>query len=242
MFNTLFFQPLYNALIALADIIPGYNLGWSIVGLTLIVKIILLPLYYRMAQTQQNMKLVGPELEQIKSKYATDKQEQARQIMELYRRYKINPFMSFLILLIQLPIVIALFFVFKDSLVVDTSLLYSFVSAPPVLDLHFLGIFDVAAKSIPLAIIVGITQFIQTSLALPPTPPRKTEGTISLKDEMARSLNLQMRYFLPVFIVFVASSLPSAVSLYWIVSNLFTAGQEWIVRRHLKKMGVAVNA
>lgn len=230
MFRAIFYNPLYNALVWLAAIIPGHDLGLAIIILTIIVKIVLMPLYKKAIVTQQKMKLVDPEIKKIKAENK-NAQEQSRLMVELYKKNQLNPFASLVVVIIQIPIILALFWVFKDSFHFDPKLLYSFVHLPEQVNTLFFGFIDITAKSWAFAALVGLTQFLQMKFALPPTPKATGQGGFS--EEFQRSMNLQMKYFMPVLIAFVSASLPVAISLYWITSNIFAIGQEIFVRRKL---------
>ena len=231
IFKAIFYEPLYNALVFLAANIPGEDLGLAIILLTIAVRLVLYPLYHQSLKTQQKIKLVQPEIDKIKEEFKENKEEQTKRILKLYRDNAINPFLTFLVLLIQLPIILSLFYVFRGSLTIDPNLLYSFISAPESIQHLFLGLFDVAARSWPMAVLVGVTQFLQMKLAVPPLPPRDLTKEPNFKDDLMRSMHFQMRYFMPVVIIFVAGALPSAISLYWITSNIFSTLQELIIRR-----------
>lgn len=229
--RAIFYEPLYNALVFLAVNVPKEDLGLAIILLTVIVRLILYPVYHQSLKTQQKIKLIQPKIEEIKEQFKDDKEQQTRKILALYGENKINPFLSFFIVLIQIPIIFSLFYVFQSSLTINPDLLYSFIPAPDSIQHLFLGLFDVTARYWPMAILVGVTQFFQMKLAVPPLPPRDHTKEANFKDDLVRSMNFQMRYFMPVMIVFVAYALPSAISLYWITSNLFSIVQELIIRR-----------
>ncbi len=236
IFKAIFYEPLYNALVFLAVNVPGEDLGLAIILLTIAVRFILFPLYHQSLKTQQKIKLVQPEIDKIKEEFKENKEEQTKRILKLYQENAINPFITFLVLLIQLPIILSLFYVFQGSLTIDPTLLYSFIPAPDSIQHLFLGLFDVTARSWPMAILVGATQFLQMKLAVPPLPPRDLTKEANFKDDLMRSMHFQMRYFMPVVIVFVAVALPSAISLYWITSNLVSIAQELIIRRTSLKL------
>src|SRR3990167_8681829 len=105
LFNILLFDPLYNALVFITEIIPGHNVAIAIIVLTIIVKLLLFPLYHKSTLAQTKIKELEPSLKKIKEKYSDNKQEQAKLTMELYREHGINPLTSFALLFIQLPIV-----------------------------------------------------------------------------------------------------------------------------------------
>ncbi len=231
-FHTFFFEPLYNALVFLSSILPGHSIGWAIIILTLIVKFALLPLYRQSLHTQRKMKEIEPEVKAIREQYK-DNQEQAKKLMELYQVNKINPFAGIVAIVIQIPIFLALFWVFKDSFVYNHDWLYSFVQVPASVNTMFLGVLDLTKRSIILAILTGVTQFISMVLSLPALPKKNPKEASNFKDDLARSMNVQMKYVMPAFMGFIALSFPAAVALYWLVSNLFAIGNELFVKRRI---------
>jgi len=139
------------------------------------------------------------------------------------------------VLFIQLPVILGLYFVFlKGGLpTIDPTLLYSFVPQPSSdVSMHFLGLIDLTAKNIPLAILAGISQHFQARLALPDLAPKKEDATF--QEDFARSLQVQMKYVLPFVIIFVAYVASAAVALYWITSNIFAIGQEIHVKNRVE--------
>lgn len=240
LYNTAIYKPLYNGLIILMDMSPWIDAGIAIIVLTCVVKLILFPLSKKAITTQLKMKKVEPDLALIKEKHKNDKQEQARQTMALYKQQGINPFSSILLIFIQLPVIFALYKVFLSSGLpsINTDLLYSFVQAPALVNIKFLNLLDISHKSLLLAVIAGVSTFIQIRLSMPPSPKAK-EGllgpkTPSFKDDLAKSMNMQMRYIFPVMAFFISWSISGAIALYWITSNIFTIGQELYIRKTVK--------
>ncbi|KKW22229.1 MAG: hypothetical protein A2W52_00400 [Candidatus Taylorbacteria bacterium RIFCSPHIGHO2_02_49_25] len=234
LLKVVFYVPLYNGLVFLIGILPGHSVGVAVILFTFLVKLFLSPLSHKAAKFQLEMKTHEGELGRIKERYKNDKQAQGKAMLDFYREKKINPFSAILPLFIQIPIVIALYYVFyKGGLpAVDPSLLYSFVPIPTP-DVNFGGI-NILEKSLPLAVLAGAAQLLQGHFAMPPAPA-KTD-TPSLGNDLARGMHLQMKYVLPVFMAFVAYAVSGAVALYFITSSLFTVGQEIIVRRSLAKI------
>jgi YidC/Oxa1 family membrane protein insertase len=232
-FHTVLYTPIYNLLMFLTDILPGQDIGMAVVIATLIVKVILMPLSFAALRTQRAIKAIEPEMKEIREKLKDDKENQAKEMFALYKKYGVNPFAGLLTLIIQLPIVISLYWVFnnKTLLTVDTSILYSFVPAPLAISPLFLGVFAITSASITLALIAAITQFAYGWYAIP-VPERSTKkaGT-DLQADFGRSLALQMRFMLPVFIGIAAYYTSVAIALYFITSNLVGVLQEFIVRR-----------
>src|SRR3989338_5200118 len=125
LFNEVFYRPLLNALVFLTGFLPFNDLGLAVIILTVLVRSLLFPLMHRSIQTQNKMKMIEPELRKIKDKFK-DREEQAKRIMELYRALGVNPLSGVLLLFSQLPILIALYLVFRNGSDFDTLYLYNF--------------------------------------------------------------------------------------------------------------------
>ncbi|MDP3989468.1 MAG: YidC/Oxa1 family membrane protein insertase [bacterium] len=229
-FNSVIFEPLYNALVLLTTVLPGNSFGFSVILLTLSVRTLLMPLSHRAIVAQRKMRVVQPELDSIR-KETSDREKQAKAMIELYKKHGINPFSGLLPLFIQLPIIFALYWVFKAGIEVDPSLLYSFIHVPEFINPIFLGYFDLGEKSFILATIVGITQFFQARLAMPSLPDRKEGAETTAAEDFSRILQTQMKYVLPVFIGVVSLGFPSALALYWATGNVFSITHELFVKR-----------
>ena len=184
------------------------------------------------------MKQIEPEINEIKIKYKDDKRIQAEKTMQLYKDRGINPFAGIFLMLIQLPILIALYWVFlKGGLPkIDTTTIYSFTKIPTVINMSFLGI-SVADTSVVFAIFVAIAQFLQMQITIPKTKKKETKDNdkSSFSDELAKSMNVQMKYVMPLIMFFIAKSFPMVVSLYLVTSSLFAVGQELYIRKKYKK-------
>lgn len=233
LYHTIIYVPLYNALVFLMDILPGVNAGLAVLLLTVIVRFILFPLSYKSVKTQIAMRSMEPELNAIKQSFANDRQAQAEATMKLYKAKGVNPFSGFFLILIQLPIIFALYSIFLRSGLpyLNLNLLYSFVHAPGTVSMMLLGV-NIAKKSVIFALCAALTQFFQIRLTMPAPAPAAAG---SFKGDLARSMHFQMRYMMPVIIFFISYSISAAVALYWSVSNLFMIGQELYVRRRLRR-------
>lgn len=236
VWHVVVYQPLYNTLAFLIGIFPGHSVGLAIITLTVIVRLALFPLTGKSMKAQKVMKELEPELKRIREKHKEDKQLQAKKTMELYQERGVTPFSGCLPLFIQIPIIIGLYLVFKDLKEINMQHLYSFVLNPGTLDMHFL-IFDLAGKSMLLAATAGFAQYIQTDLSLgrQPAPVPDTSGKKSFQEDFQKSMQLQMRYVLPVMISFIAFKTSSAVALYWTTSNILSIVQELLIRRSMKR-------
>jgi YidC/Oxa1 family membrane protein insertase len=230
IYHLFVFDPLYNGLIFLFDVFPWIDAGFAVIIFTIFVRLILFPLSKKSIVTQVRMKEIEPELNRLKQS-VPDKQQQALKVMELYRNKGINPFSSFFLLFLQLPIIYALYSIFVSSglPVVESSLLYSFINIPTI-DMHFLGIFDTSMRSIPLSILASVAQYYQLHYSLASVSSTTGQAPNPVADAMKH-----MKYVFPIMIFFISYQISSVVAIYWTVSSLFTLGQELVVRRHLKK-------
>lgn len=233
IFTTLFYQPLYNGLVAIFDLAPWMDAGIAVIVFTAIVKLILFPLSKQSVRTQLKIREIEPELKKIKEAHK-DRTEQAMKTMELYKKNNIRPFAGILLVLIQLPIIFALYRIFIAGGLPDinTEILYSFIPEPEHINLFFLGLFDITAKSGVLAAVASVAQYFQVRYSMP--VPEKVDNP-TFKDDLARSMSFQMKYIFPVIIFFIAYSTTAAVALYFATSSLFMIGQELYLRKTIKK-------
>jgi YidC/Oxa1 family membrane protein insertase len=232
--SEVFYKPILNTLVFLISIMPGKNLGWGIILLTLIIKIILLGPNHKALKAQRAMQKVQPQLDALKIKYKNDPQRLAQETMEIWKKYKVSPMSSCLPMLIQFPILIALFYVVKNGLdVINPELLYSTLADVDLTTINpnFLGIIDLTKISIiALPIIVGGMQFIQMRLTLGKTQ-NKMPAVKEDKPSAMPAMNKMMQYFMPIMIAVFVASLPAAVGFYWGTSTLFGIGQQLVVNR-----------
>jgi YidC/Oxa1 family membrane protein insertase len=243
IWHTFFYDPVYNALVFFINVFPDGDIGLAIIATVVLVKMILLPLSIKAAKTQRIMREIEPRLKALKEEFKDDRQRQAAEMMTIYKEAGMNPFASFLVILLQLPIFIALYFavsslvdVAEDGLIsinFDPDILYTFVEVPAEATTLLLGVFDVASRSLPLAILAGATMFLQMKLTLPVLPPKEAGAKPDFKDDFMRNMQVQMKYVMPVVITVIAYLFPTAIiSLYFAVSNITAIAQEYWVRRH----------
>lgn len=228
-FNEALYKPIFNTLIFLISNIPGHNLGWAIILLTFIIKIILLMPNQKALKAQKAMQKVQPQLDALKKKHKENPQKLAEETMLIWKKYKVNPMSSCLPMLIQFPILIALFYVVKDGLdFINPQLLYGSLQNfdASLIQPVFLGIIDLTKVNIiVLPIIIGLLQFGQMKLTLGKS--LKNAPT----DSPMPLMNKSMIYFMPLLIAFFTATLPAAVGFYWGASTLFGIGQQIVVNR-----------
>ncbi len=220
-------------LIWIYNIVPGNDLGIAIILLTILIRFILYPLSKKAIQSQKAISFLQPKIKEIQKKYK-NKEEQAKVMMELYKKHKVNPMAGCLPILIQLPILIALYRVFFSGLNMETlNILYGFIQRPDSLNLMFLGLINLSQKNIFLAILAGFFQFIQSKMILPQniTKDKSKSGGLDFSSIMSQ----QMLYFMPMITIFIAWNLPSALPLYWIVITIFGIVQQYFTKNGIIK-------
>ena len=224
----LIYRPLFNALVFIYVALPFQDLGLAIFVLTLAVRIVLHPFIVQTVRSQAAMARVSPKLREIQTKFKNDREAQARETMALYRAEGVHPLSGCLPLLVQLPILIGLYQVFwKGIALADVSLLYAFLPAFDGFNSVSLGLFDLAQRSPALAIAAGASQFLQSKFLPQPVPSGGGRG------DFGRALAWQTTYILPLFIVVISWSLPSALAFYWTVLNLLAIVQQLIIQKRL---------
>jgi len=230
-FHAVFYDPIYNSLVALMAIVPGGDVGIAVILLTIVIRLILLPFSLSAARTQRTMKILEPKIKELKERHKGNKEKEALETLALYREAQVNPFASILTVFIQIPVLLALFWVFNsESFVeVNAALIYAFTPIPQMVSLEFLGIISVAGKSITLAVLAGLTQFLQAHMALSGTMKPSAGG--GMQGDFQRIMGLQLKYVFPFLIAIISYTTSGAIALYFIATNLAGSLQEWHVRR-----------
>ncbi|MDO8659397.1 MAG: YidC/Oxa1 family membrane protein insertase [Candidatus Parcubacteria bacterium] len=233
MWNTVLYKPLLNALAFLVSVVPGGDVGIAVILLTILVKLILLPLSEKQIRNQAAMNILAPELEKIK-KSGHSKEEQAKLTFELYKKHKTNPFSGCLVVIPTLLVIIALYSVFIKELNFSSGL-YSFVQVPENINMIFLGLVDLTKASIVLALLAGVSQYFQAYF-MPKPPTLSPTSTGSFQASFSKSMNTQMKYIFPFIIAFIAYKYLGVVALYLITNNVFTMLQQIYVGKTEKKV------
>ena len=228
IFNESLTRPVFNLLVWIYNIIPGQDFGIAIIAVTVLLRVALYPLSNKALKSQRALQELQPKIKEIQKKFK-NREEQAKAMMEFYKEHKVNPFSGCLPLLIQLPLLIALYRVFLTGLNPDSlESLYSFVQSPGVLDPMFLGLVDLAQPSHALAILAGVSQFLQAKTAFAKMP---SMGAAGKGADFSKSMQQSMIYMMPLFMVFIAWNLPAGLALYWVVTMLFSLGQQLVVNK-----------
>lgn len=223
LFRTILYEPLLNLLVFFYNIIPGHDLGLAIIFLTIVIKVLLFPVSRQGVKAQKSLQTIQPKIEAIKKKYAHDKEKQTKVIMNFYRENKVNPFSSCLPLLIQLPILIAVFQVFRVGLTDVNLPVYSFIYNPGSLKVLAFGFLNLAEPNVFLAVLTALCTYFQTKLLAVHKPAQKFVKKDGAKDEgMMSMMNKQMKFMMPGITLFIGMTLPSGLMLYWLASLLIS--------------------
>lgn len=238
LFNLLLYQPLFNGLIFLYHYLPGKDMGVAIIVLTTLIKVILFPPSLAAIRSQQTLRETQPKIDALKKQYQGKPEELGKKMIAFYRENRVNPFSSCLPLLVQLPILIALYQVFLGGLKTNTETgillpeqvrflwgnlknVYQTQAINPL----FLGIVNISKSgNWVLAVIAGLLQFWQTKMMTVKKPPIKSSGS---RDEgITTAMNRQMLYFMPALTIVFGAQFPAGLTLYWVVSTLLTIVQQ----------------
>ncbi|MDP3901294.1 MAG: YidC/Oxa1 family membrane protein insertase [bacterium] len=218
LYDSLLYNPLLNMLVALYEFIPGQDFGVAVILLTLLVRLVLMPLFSLSIRTQFKMAELQPKLKELQAKLKENKEELTKATLGLYRKEGVNPFSGILVLLLQLPIFLALFHLFRSGLDGELALrLYPFIPVPAGIDTSFFGFFDLASSSLAVAVVAAVAQFFQAKTAIP--PQQKSA-------DAASQIQQRMLYIFPIVTFAILTSLPSAIGLYWITTSVFSIWQQ----------------
>jgi len=232
-FNIILYKPLFNALVLLYQYLPGHDFGVAVIILTIIIRLILYPLMAQSIKSQKVLSELQPKIQEIQIKYKNEKEKQAMATMELYKKEKINPFGGCLPLLIQFPLLIALYQVFwRGFQPGEMANLYSFVPHLETINPSFLGMINLDKASPILAVLAGISQFFQTKMITPRQQKLGAGQSLGKGDQMgqfSQIMQKQTLYFFPIFTVFILWRLPAAIGLYWVVTVLFSIAQQYLI-------------
>ncbi len=222
LFNKIFYQPLFNLLVYIYNNVAFHDFGLAVIVLTVLVRVVLYPVFHKGAKDQAIMQRLAPKISEIKKKHKGDKEKLAAETMRLYKEHKVNPFSQFvLLILIQFPILIALFKIFSQS-----------IKTIPNLNPQFLNLVNLANPSIVLVLLAAASQYFQAKLTLPAS---QASQNLSKEEKLAKQMSSMTLYFMPVLTVVILYKLPSAIALYWLTTTVFSVIQQVIINKSLKK-------
>jgi YidC/Oxa1 family membrane protein insertase len=183
------------------------NWGWAIIGLTVLIKGVFFPLSAASYKSMAKMKVLTPKLMKLKETYGDDKQRLNQEMMELYKREKVNPLGGCLPILIQIPVFIALYWVLLGAVEMRNAPWLGWITDLSVQDPYYV-----------LPLIMGVSMFVQTKLN--PTPPDPIQAKIML--------------WMPVLFTGLFLFFPAGLVLYWVVNNVLSIAQQWQINRMIE--------
>ena len=209
------FQPLIDAadwlITALHDDV-GLSWGWSIVGLTVIVRLLIVPLTIKQIRSMNALRVLQPQIKEIQAKYKEDRQRMQQEMMRFYKENKVNPFSSCLPLVLQLPVFMALFFLLKGDEFTQQVRASGQES--------FLFISDITEPATGGTLVVLMVLFIGSQMA-----------STLVMSVTADKTQQRIMLLLPLFFAALVPSFPAGLLVYWITTNFWTLGQALVVRR-----------
>ena len=234
LYNLILYKPLFNAVIFIYNILPGQDFGLAIVVLTLVIRSVFFPLTVRTVRSQRALNKINPRMKEIKERFKNDAQAQSAAIMKLYKDNNINPLSGCLPLLIQLPILIALYSAFAAGFKPENlDLLYGFIQNPGQINTLSFGFLDITKSSAVLALVTGGFQYLQLKQNSDIMGSTDRSGQPEGQNEM-QALSKQMLYFFPVMIIIIGWNLPAGLIVYWLTTTLFSMGEQSYIRARYK--------
>lgn len=227
-YNQVLFRPLYNILVFIYNLIPGGDFGLAVIALTIIIRFIFVPLSIKALISQKELAKLQPKIKELNEKHKNDKKLLGQETMALYKAHNINPFSGCLPLLIQFPVLLALYKALGSGFKPENlNLLYSFVHNPGHINEIAFQFLDMAKRNISLAVIAGALQWFQLRQASRfQAPASKNEP-----ESAAFKMNQQMLYFFPVMVIIIAWNLPAGLVLYWIASTGFSIFEQLYINK-----------
>lgn len=228
LYHQFIYAPLLNLLVWGYNSLPGHDIGIVIIVLTILVRLLLAPSMHKQIKSQHAIAKLQPKIDELKERHKDDKEAHAKAVMELYKEHNVNPFGSCLPLLLQLPVLIALYQVFNKALNGNLDGLYRIVHNPGTIDPMFLGVVNLAHPNIILAILAGALQFWQARMMQAKNPSKSADAS-------TRAIQMQTMYLLPLVSIFIAWRLPAGLPLYWVVTTVFAIAQQYYIVRKQEK-------
>ncbi len=226
IWNEIIYRPLFNLLIFFYNTIAFKDLGIAIILLTILIKLILYPLNHKMQMHQGAMRRLQGDLKKIQEEHKDDKVRQSEAMMALYKENKVNPFSSFIILIIQLPILIAIYKVMNSGLKGSSlDLVYSFISKPESLNEISFGLINLQNANILIICLAAVFQFLQGYFSV---------GASKDSNDPQAKIQRQTAFMLPILMIFIFWKLPSGIVLYIATTALVSLIQQFFTNKHLK--------
>lgn len=238
LFNIVLIKPFFNLLIAIYNFLPWPDIGIATIILTIIIRLVLAPLFYKSSKQQIIMNKLQPELQKIQKEYKDNKEKLAKAQMELFSKHKVNPFGSCFTILLQLPIMIAVYKVFLMGFSEEVlqKNLYSFVAMPQNINPFFLGLINLNKANFIIAIISAVLQFISTKMIMP-LSSKNQSGSMNIMEgpmkKMNEVLQKQMLFLGPIMTFIILVGLPAILGVYWSTTTIISIFQQKIIQKKL---------
>lgn len=234
LFHILIHNPLYNALIFLYNTVAFEDFGLAIVLVTILLKVLLLPLSRKQIESQRKLQALQPKIKALQEKYKDNKEKQAKVLMEFYKEQKANPFGGCLPLVVQLVFLLAIYNIFlsisRQNFAVDASSLYPFVANPGQVHTTFLGFLDLSVPSLWLAAVTAAFQYWQTKMLLQASEEKKgtekKQENTEKEPDFSQMMTKQMLVIGPALTLVIGAQFPAGLILYWLVSTVFMIVQQ----------------
>jgi YidC/Oxa1 family membrane protein insertase len=194
----------------------GLSWGMSIIALTVCTRALLIPLTYRQLKGMRALQALQPQIKEIQAKYKNDRQRMQQEMMRFYQENKVNPFASCIPLVAQLPVFITLFYVLRHELPSDIGCQAGHCGA----EASFLFINDLTAKAVGAELIVLLVLYVGTQLV----------SGLVMSVTADKSQRIMMGLLPFIFVPFVIN-FPAGLVLYWITTNFWTIGQQYVIQR-----------
>jgi len=232
IFNEVLYRPLFNVLVFLYQTVSFYDFGIAIIILTILIRVLLYPLAQKSIKSQKEMVAVQSDIKKVQEQYKNNKEEQMKKVMALYKEKGVSPFSGCLPMIIQLPFLLAIYWVFMagfdDKNLQD--LLYGFIKNPGSINHIFIGLIDISKKgNWILALLAGAFQFYQSKMMLDQQKNIRPAPVKSATPDFSTAMTQQMTYIMPAVTVFISYTLPAGLALYWITTTVFSIIQQRIV-------------
>ncbi len=251
-FSTLFYQPVYNLFVLILSFLPNHSLWLAIIIVTLIIRIIVLVPQHKMMVNSKKMQAIQPKIREIQQKYKWDQSKIWMELLDLYKKEKVNPMWSCLPMLIQLPLLIVLYWVVSGITSTENYYyLYWEFASFDVRSIYtqFLGL-DLVKNEwkswLTLAILIWVFQWLQIKMSLTFNEKKKSHWKIIEKEVKTDDpvsefmpdpefMNFFMLWWMPAMLAFSSYFFPSWVWIYWLIGTIFTLAQQYVVNKYWDK-------
>lgn len=242
--HAIFITTITNLLFLIIALLPNHNFGLAVIAITILVRLAIWPVVSKQLHSQKALTAIQPEANKLKDKFKNDPQGYNAAVMELYKEKEVNPFSSCLFTLIQMPLLFALFYVFRPfnnpdyvnllnsggiikeiyPFMQNWAPVHNYIASTTHINTTLLGSIDLAKPSIILGVVAGALQMLQSWMLLPKHQEK----------DAATAMSKQMMFMGPLLTIYISVQkwMPGALPLYWAVSTLFAIGQQYLVARH----------